>query len=895
MFRRKNALLIVLIILVQLMWMPQASMSSQPQIMPTAASIYVNGTVTNNTGGVPIAGANITFFNASTGAYVNSTFTDATGFYNITLEKGTYNISARATDYYGNWTTNENLGANCTRDIVLCEIPGRIEGTVDDSVHPLSGVLVNITFVNESGTITESARTNTTGYFRLENITAGGHTLNITTAGYPEEQRLITVSWNRTSTVTIHLAGATMRGMIRDDDGSPLSAGISVDNESAWFNTTSGTDGIYSVSGLRAGQYNITVTKSGYVTYENQSIYVATGGTIWENGTLVGGVLAGNVTDNAGRSIADASVRLSKSGTEIRSALSSSDGSFELSSIAAGTYDLTVSNGGYLQNSTNVHIAAGQTIYKDVVLTGGSICGSIQDDAGRGIADATIELLGTDYTGNSNRSGNYSVDGVAEGDYYIRATHEGYITSTSENTVHISPGETTLHNFTLRGGTLTGIIDNGTSPLRGVNVTIILTTGVNLTAETDDSGRYIIKGVPGGVYAMTAGLAGYHNSTIGGIVITAGETATQDVTMEELQGKISGCVRSSTGPIEGARVWVNIPDGIKFSYTGADGNYTITDVPAGIYNVTAEKSGYYSDYVPDVMVIRGETTNDINFTLEGKLSGLSGVVSNGTYPIVGVTIEILELKYNTYTDPYGAYKIENIPPGTYTVVATKQGYRANATYGVVISMGEAVELNFTLEEIPGIVWGYVKDTNGEAIVQATVEISGESYSTTTDINGYYKLAGIAPGVYALTVYKSGYEPSVISGVNITREYENHVNVTMKPAGSGGNSDGWSFIAGMDMVHSFMVIGLIIVLGLMFISIIYTHRYGKKFANTRFMNMLKQLAEEGEDKEKEENGADASEEKIKSEREEKTGPEDDRDGTGEEKAEKTPKKKKLKKR
>jgi len=166
-----------------------------------------------------------------------------------------------------------------------------------------------------------------------------------------------------------------MRGIIKDDSGNPLSAAVSVENGSAWFNTTSGADGIYSVSGLRAGQYNITVTKSGYVPYENQSISVAAGETVWENGTLPGGKLAGNITDNAGRGIGDAAVRLTKSGTEIRSELSGPDGSFELTSIATGDYVLTVSKNGYMQSFENVHITAGQTIYTDVILTGGTVCG----------------------------------------------------------------------------------------------------------------------------------------------------------------------------------------------------------------------------------------------------------------------------------------------------------------------------------------------------------------------------------------------------------------------------------------------------------------------------------------------------------------------------------------
>lgn len=882
MLKRKFTALLVLIMMLQLVWIPQASTSTEPQTLPLASTtyIYVNGTVTNSTGGLPVGGANVTFFNATTGAYVNSTLTNETGFYNITLENGTYNISARAADHYKNSSlTDYSISTNTTLNILLCEIPGRIEGAVYDSSpnqHPLSGVSVNITFLLNGTEKNLTNITNADGNFTLENITAGAQAIEISASGYPSEHRTITVRWNSTSRVDIYLAGATMKGTIKDDSGNPLSAAVSVENGSAWFNTTSGYDGRYSISGLREGDYNITVEKTGYLLYENQSIHIGTGETVWENGTLTGGGIAGNVTDNAGRLIPGATITLTESGTEVASASSGQNGSFRISSIPTGDYVLTVSKSGYTQNSTNLHITAGHTTYIDPVLIGGTVSGMVVDDAGRAVADATIELIGTDYNTKSNRSGGYSIEGIAEGDYYLKASHEGYITSISDAEVHISPAEPVLCNFTLRGGTLMGIVNNGTSPLADVNVTLILSSGVGLSAKTGENGRYTIKGIPTGVYALTASLAGYHNSTIGGITITAGETTTQDLSMEKLRGTISGSVKSSTGPIEGVRVWVSIPGGIKFSYTGDDGNYSITDLPAGIYNVTAEKDGYYSSYVAGVVVMSGKTTANINFTLEGKLSVLKGIVSNGTYPIVGVNIEILELKYNTYTDPYGAYRIENIPPGTYTVVATKQGYRPNATYGVLIQRGATAELNFTLEEIPGIVWGYVTDKKGEPIVQATVEISSGSYSTTTDINGYYKLAGIDPGIYTLTAYKTGYKTTIISGVNITTEYENHVNITLNPAGGENSDNQFTIIPGIDMVHSFMVIGLMIVLALMLLSIIYTHRHGKDFSKTRFMDMLKQQLAEDAVELKEGTGDRAVENKEKDEK-------------------KRPKKKKLKKR
>ncbi|GEM_PF-4293390 len=885
----KTAMLLGLILLIQAVVVPQVAISSEVPTLPAASQIYVNGTVTNNTGGFPVAGANVSFFNYSTGAYVGSALTNASGFYNITLDAGVYNISAAAADHYTAWERNINLSANGTRDMIIFEIPGRMEGTVDDSVHPVAGAVVNITYipVNQTVPVVLSAATGADGSFSLENITAGSYTIDISVEGYPPEQRSVKISWNRTTVTTVHLSGAELTGVVKDDSGTPMEADISVDNGTAWFNTTSGPDGGYSISGLRAGDYNISAVKTGYVAYRS-STSIAAGERAWENCTLMGGSIAGNITDDAGRPINGAAVRLLSSGTEVFSTTSDAAGSFGMMSIPTGDYVLSASMTGYLSVSENVHVAAGHTTYLDVALTGGALKGLISDDAGRLVSGALVELLGSDYSSNSNNSGNYTLSGVPEGDYYVKASKDGYLTSITESPVHISPGALVFHNFTLRGGTLTGTVDNGTSELGGVNVTLILTTGENLTATTDPSGRYIIKGIPAGVYAVTARLEGYHNSTVGGVVITAGETTALDLTMDELQGSISGNVRSSTGPVEGARVWVSITDGIRFAYTDAAGNYTITDVPAGIYNVTAEKDGYYPDYVAGVTVTRGAVVSDVNFTLEGKLSRLSGVVSNGTYPIVGVNIEILELKYSTETDPYGRYVMENIPPGTYTVVATKRGYQANATYGVVISMGEVMELNFTLEEIPGIVWGYVRDADGKPIVQATVEIAGEAYTTTTDINGYYKLAGVTPGIYALRIYKSGYETSVISGVNITTEYENHVDVTLQPAGGGDNGDEWSLIPGMDMVHSFMVIGLIIVLSLMFISILYIYRHGKKFSETRFMNMLKQMAE-GEEAEETTADSEGAEDEENSE----GPPEEGREG--EKAEEKEPVKKRLRKK
>ncbi len=79
-------------------------------------------------------------------------------------------------------------------------------------------------------------------------------------------------------------------------------------------------------------------------------------------------------------------------------------------------------------------------------------------------------------------------------------------------------------------------------------------------------------------------------------------------------GSISGRVtdRDTGNSISGASVAISG----RSATTGADGSYTITDVPIGTYTASASASGYISANIPDVPVSYGQTTPNINFELE---------------------------------------------------------------------------------------------------------------------------------------------------------------------------------------------------------------------------------------------------------------------------------------
>jgi uncharacterized protein YfaP (DUF2135 family) len=77
-------------------------------------------------------------------------------------------------------------------------------------------------------------------------------------------------------------------------------------------------------------------------------------------------------------------------------------------------------------------------------------------------------------------------------------------------------------------------------------------------------------------------------------------------------GSISGDVVSATTgePISGATVRT----GSISTTTGSDGKFKLENVPAGVQNVTAEKSGYISDS-QSVLVVGGQETTNVHFAL----------------------------------------------------------------------------------------------------------------------------------------------------------------------------------------------------------------------------------------------------------------------------------------
>jgi protocatechuate 3,4-dioxygenase beta subunit len=157
------------------------------------------------------------------------------------------------------------------------------------------------------------------------------------------------------------------------------------------------------------------------------------------------------------------------------------------------------------------------------------------------------------------------------------------------------------------------------------------------------------------------------------------------------------------------------------------------------------------------------------------------------------------------TDDAGRFTAGTLPPGRYTVTASKQGY-VSFIYGarrpgrpgtsIVVAEGERVA-NLTLKMPRGsVITGVIVDHNGEPMSNVTVYAMRYAFNpngqrqlvpfgagTPTDDRGHYRIWGLAAGDYAVSA-TAGFQSQMMAGVDITRVTDADVKRGMAQAASG---------------------------------------------------------------------------------------------------------------
>ena len=225
------------------------------------------------------------------------------------------------------------------------------------------------------------------------------------------------------------------------------------------------------------------------------------------------------------------------------------------------------------------------------------------------------------------------------------------------------------------------------------------------------------------------------------------------------EGTIEGTVTLVGGSASVTQVTVSAGD--VTTNPDATGFYSMV-VTNGTYQVIGNLAGYVPDTVNGVVVITGQTTEDVDLTLQALPTGfITGNVtlSGGSGDVTDV--EVVAGYHVVNPDSDGDYIME-IEIGNYDVTAALAEYIPDTDSGIVVLEGmTTVGVDFILDPDPttGFIEGIVvlQDNAGDV---TQVDVTAGDVTVNPDADGYYILE-ITAGTWEVTASLDGF----LTGVN----------------------------------------------------------------------------------------------------------------------------------
>lgn len=325
--------------------------------------------------------------------------------------------------------------------------------------------------------------------------------------------------------------------------------------------------------------------------------------------------------------------------------------------------------------------------------------GQVLDTEGTPITDVDVTLVDDDGSGVvaiTDASGAFDFAVVPAGDYTLEAdTPDGYSPrgvpepfSIPEN----SEVAVTGLDFTFAElSSISGAVTDDGDPLPGALIDVDGPDGGS-TTTTGADGSYILTDLEPGIYeistAVPAGSIPVGETTIeidirdDGTNVTGVDFAFAPEVVDELSS-ISGVITDGGGPLDGAVVEADGPGGESTAITDADGNFSLTDLEPGTYEIsaTAPADSYpLGDSTIEIEIPddgADVTGVDFDFARFGSISGR--VADPDGSPLAAVPVDISgpagPLSFATAID--GTFGIGGLVAGDYVVTLTApDGYVA---------------------------------------------------------------------------------------------------------------------------------------------------------------------------------------------------------------------------
>jgi len=422
---------------------------------------------------------------------------------------------------------------------------------------------------------------------------------------------------------------------------------------------------------------------------------------------------------------------------------------------------------------------------------GAEVRGRILGDDGKPLARAVVRIVPEPAAGSkpgkisrveTGDDGGFVAAGIAGAAFRVRIEAAGYAPLTQPEI----PAGASLQLRVKRGAKLSGIVRDRASKAPVVGATVLawekaaepFGTDAYRTAKTGKDGRFMIADLPEGKVAVEAKAARKAPAKSANVALPKSDF---ELLMDDAAG-LSGLVTDTAGdPVSGAEVtasWQG-PAGVKRKAvkTGADGRYRIAEAAADAVTDVAVRAPKFlradrdgpapADGVVEFVLERGGSIAGIVHDTDGKVPPSFQVKVHGVSE--GAASASAE---HDFTDPAGAFRIDDLDPGTYTIEVVAEHY-AKATKDDLVVAAEQVEDAGTVKLFSkSVLHGRVVAARDRApIAGATLHVSvadtgdradvtaPSTWTVTSAADGTFQTTTIPAGTYELALEHPQFAPA----------------------------------------------------------------------------------------------------------------------------------------
>jgi hypothetical protein len=636
----------------------------------------------------------------------------------------------------------------------------------------------------------------------------------------------------RAASVVVHVdRGVEISGRVVLADGTPVADAI-VESPTAVMprSATSAADGTFKIIGVAAGSAVVTAFSSDHRLSSPPMPVKAPANDV----TITmprGARIEGRIVDRATQQpITDFTMILPTrnvpgvmSGANPYAGgqpIHADDGRYALDNVPPGTLQLTVRATGYVTATRgDITVEDGKTVSGiDVSLDRGATVSGVVTSGRAPVAGVQVRLAFQRTPGFSNAAtdadGNYTLDGLSEGDHTIEFQKSGFIVL--RKPIEITAGKDQRLDAELDPGhELRGRVVDRSG--QGVASVIVSTRGGDgrplASVSSDGDGGFVLQGLADGTYKLVGRKDGFVSGEANDVALP--QTAPITLVMgtgATINGRVTGLP-----PEQFTQVTVVAAGGTSRNQTFADagGNFSLTGMPDGSVRIDAmlNAPGQRRLAPSKTIVIENGNAPAVEMNFEGGIT-VTGHVTRANAPLPMGNLAFIPRPaspdrqlVSAMISADGSYTAAGLATGDYDVRINAPGVAFATKYTA------AASATFDIDIRGATLRGHVVDaSSGAPVANARVSVGSRAPafgSALSDSDGHFTIDALIDDTYRMQVSSDQYVTAIqqilvangsVADVEVRLDQAPAVLIHLSDATTGSPVDG--NVAVMDATRAF---------------------------------------------------------------------------------------------